>query len=157
MEWGGVGMIIAGSQVLLAMAVMLVYEWRLALIAIVGVLLYLLLMRWFQKILARNYDAVRVEVGRSLGVLSESITAIPVVRAYGIEDSTKEKVAEALERRFRVEFKTFRFGNILFSTAELFAGLLTSILVVAGVAHRDKHWDVGGNPDRVPLPDQPAH
>lgn len=133
MEWGGVGMIIAGSQVLLAMTVMLFYEWRLALIAIVGVLIYLLMMRWFQRILARNYDAVRVEVGRSLGVLSESITAIPVVRAYGVEEPTTEKVGEALERRFRVEFKTFRFGNILFSTAELFAGLLTAVLIVAGI------------------------
>lgn len=133
MEWGGVGMIIASSQVILATAVMFYYEWRLALIAVTGVLIYLLMMRWFQKILARNYDALRVEVGRSLGVLSESITAIPVVRAYGIEEETKDKVAEALERRFRTEFRTFRFGNILFSTAELFAGLLTAVLIVAGV------------------------
>lgn len=133
MEWGGVGMIIAASQVMLATAVMYFYEWRLASIALVGVLIYLLLMRWFQRILARNYDAVRKEVGASLGVLSESITAIPVVRAYGTEESTKAKVAAALERRFRVEFKTARFGNILFSTAEVFAGALTAVLVVAGI------------------------
>jgi ATP-binding cassette, subfamily B, bacterial len=133
MEWGGVGMIISSSQVLLATTVMMFYEWRLALIALFGVLIYLFMMRWFQRILARNYDAVRKEVGNSLGVLSESITAIPIVRAYGTEDGTKAKVAEALERRFRVEFKTFRFGNILFSTAEIFAGLLTAVLVVTGV------------------------
>ncbi len=133
MEWGGVGMIIASSQVLLAMAAMMFYEWRLALIALVGVLIYLLMMRWFQKILARNYDAVRQEVGISLGVLSESITAIPIVRAYGTEEVTKAQVAEALERRFRVEYVTARFGNILFSTAEIFAGVLTATLVVAGV------------------------
>ncbi|MFZ0014265.1 MAG: ABC transporter ATP-binding protein, partial [Acidimicrobiia bacterium] len=133
MEWGGVGMIIASSQVILAMAVMTFYEWRLAVIAFVGVLIYLLMMRWFQRILARNYDAVRREVGISLGVLSESITAIPVVRAYGTEESTKAKVADALEKRFRVEFRTARFGNILFSSAEIFAGLLTAVLVVTGV------------------------
>jgi ABC-type multidrug transport system fused ATPase/permease subunit len=133
MEWGGVGMIIASSQVLLATAVMMFYEWRLALIALVGVLIYLFMMRWFQRILARNYDAVRTEVGASLGVLSESITAIPIVRAYGTEESTKTKVAEALQRRFQVEYKTARFGNILFSTAEIFAGLLTAVLVVAGI------------------------
>jgi ATP-binding cassette subfamily B protein len=133
MEWGGVGMVIASSQVLLATAVMMIYEWRLALIVLAGVIVYLVMMRWFQKILSRNYDEVRREVGISLGVLSESITAIPIVRAYGTEESTKAKVAEALERRFQVEFKTARFGNILFSTAEIFAGLLTAVLVVAGV------------------------
>jgi putative ABC transport system ATP-binding protein len=133
MEWGGVGMIISSSQVLLATTVMMFYEWRLALIAFFGVLIYLFMMRWFQRILSRNYDAVRREVGISLGVLSESITAIPIVRAYGTEDATKSKVAEALERRFRVEFRTARFGNILFSTAEVFAGLLTAALVATGV------------------------
>jgi putative ABC transport system ATP-binding protein len=133
MEWGGIGLIVGLSQVVLATAVMVIYEWRMALIALVGVILYLAMMRWFQKILASNYDEVRHEVGVSLGVLSESISAIPVVRSYGTEAITKTRVAEALERRFRIEFKTARFGNILYSTAEVFAGLLTAILVVAGV------------------------
>jgi putative ABC transport system ATP-binding protein len=133
MEWGGVGMVIAGSQVILALGVMIFYEWRLALVALVGVILYLLLMRWFQRVLARNYDTVRVEVGRSLGVLSESISALPVVRSYGIEGSTREKVADALEKRFWIEFRTARLGNILFSSAEVFAGALTAGIVVGGI------------------------
>ncbi|MGH8914440.1 MAG: ABC transporter ATP-binding protein [Acidimicrobiia bacterium] len=133
MEWGGVGMVIATSQVLLALAVMFFYEWRLALVAVTGVLLYLILMRWFQQVLARNYDRVRSEVGRSLGVLSEAISAIPVVRAYGIEEPTTDKVADALESRFWIEFRTARFGNILFSSAEVFAGALTAAVVVGGI------------------------
>jgi putative ABC transport system ATP-binding protein len=133
MEWGGVGMVIAGSQVILALGVMVFYEWRLALVALVGVVLYLLLMRWFQRVLARNYDTVRVEVGQSLGVLSESISALPVVRSYGIEGSTRGKVADALEKRFWIEFRTARLGNILFSSAEVFAGALTAGIVVGGI------------------------
>ncbi|MGA8039909.1 MAG: ABC transporter ATP-binding protein [Acidimicrobiia bacterium] len=133
MEWGGVGLVIATSQVMLALVAMLVYQWRLALVAVVGVLLYLLVMRWFQNVLARNYDRVRGEVGRSLGILGESISAIPVVRAYGIESSTTVKVADALERRFWTEFRTSRFGNVLFSSAEIFAGTLTAAIVVAGI------------------------
>lgn len=133
MEWGGVGLIVGSSQVFLAMTVMLIYEWRLALIALGFVAFYLLMMRWFQRILAKNYDDVRHEVGRSLGVLSESISAVPVVRAYGTEKRTRERVADALERRFRIEFITNRFANMLFSTAEVFAGLITATLIVVGV------------------------
>lgn len=133
MEWGGVSLVVASSQMLLATAVMFFYQWRLALISVVGVFLYLFLMRWFQRILRKNYDSVRIEVGKSLGVLSESITAIPVVRAYGTEEATKAKVADALESRFRREFRTNWFGNSLFSSAEIFAGLLTAAIVVAGV------------------------
>ncbi len=133
MEWGGIGLIVGLSQVVLAMAVMVTYEWRMALIALGGVVIYLMMMRWFQRILAANYDEVRHEVGVSLGVMSESISAIPVVRAYGIEDTTKARVAGAMEKRFRIEFTTGRFGNILYSTAEIFAGILTATLIVAGV------------------------
>lgn len=134
MEWGGVGLIIAASQVLLATTAMIFYQWRLALIALAGVILYLLMMRWFQRILSRKYDQVREEVGASMGVLSEAITAIPVIRAYGTEERTQSRVAEALQRRFRAEFTTARFGNALFSTAEVFAGALTAIIIAAGIA-----------------------
>jgi ATP-binding cassette, subfamily B, bacterial len=133
MEWGGVSLVVASSQVLLATAVMFVYQWRLALISLIGVFLYLLMMRWFQRILQRNYDSVRVEVGNSLGVLGEAITAIPVVRAYGTEQATQLKVSEALESRFQREFRTNWFGNSLFSSAEIFSGTLTAVIVVAGV------------------------
>ncbi len=133
MEWGGIGLIVASSQVFLATTAMVIYQWELAVIAVLGVLVYLFMMRWFQRILSKKYDAVRREVGVSLGVLSESIMAIPVVRAYGNEKSTTARVAEALERRFDVEWKTARFGNILFSSAELFAGLLTATLITVGV------------------------
>jgi ATP-binding cassette, subfamily B, bacterial len=133
MEWGGVSLVVASSQVFLATTVMFFYQWRLALISLVGVFLYLLLMRWFQRILQKNYDSVRIEVGQSLGVLSEAITAIPVVRAYGTEEATQEKVAEALESRFKREFRTNWFGNSLFSSAEIFAGALTAAIVVGGV------------------------
>ncbi len=133
MEWGGIGLIVGLSQVVLATAVMVIYERRMALIALGGVVIYLIMMRWFQRILAANYDEVRHEVGVSLGVMSESISAIPVVRAYGTEDTTKARVASAMEKRFRVEFTTGRFGNILYSTAEIFAGILTATLIVAGV------------------------
>jgi ATP-binding cassette subfamily B protein len=133
MEWGGVSLVVASSQVLLATSVMFYYQWRLALISVIGVSMYLFLMRWFQRILRRNYDSVRVEVGRSLGVLSESISAIPVVRAYGVEEETQDRVAEALESRFRREFRTNWFGNSLFSSAEIFAGTLTAAVVIGGV------------------------
>jgi putative ABC transport system ATP-binding protein len=133
MEWGGVSLVVASSQVLLATSVMFFYQWRLALISLVGVFLYLFLMRWFQRILRKNYDSVRIEVGRSLGVLSESISAIPVVRAYGVEAETQERVAEALESRFQREFRTNWFGNSLFSSAEIFAGTLTAAIVIGGV------------------------
>lgn len=133
MEWGGIGLVISTSQVLVAVAAITVYEWRLGVVALVAMVAYVSIMRLFQKMLRRRYDLVRAEVGKSLGVMSEAISALPVVRAYGIEDPTKDKVAVAMDRRFRAEFRAARFGSSIFSSAELFAGFLTVLMIVGAV------------------------
>ena len=65
-----------------------------------------------------------------------------MVRAYGVERGTQSKVAAALEDRFQSEYRTMRFGNILFSSAELFAGILMAAVVAAGLV-------VGTTPGRL--------
>jgi putative ABC transport system ATP-binding protein len=137
MDWGGVGMVIGAAQVLLAMAIMLWYRWQLALLVLAGVVIYALLLAWFQRILQRAHDQVRVRIAESLGAMSEAISGLPVVRAYGAEDTTLHKVEDVLERQFRAEFRTGRLGAFLFSSAELFAGLITAAVIGAGVVLGD--------------------
>lgn len=132
-EWGGVIFIVNATQVIVALTVMAVYEWRLALIVLAAVLVYAAVLLWFQRILQRNYDRVRGVVADSLAVMGEAITALPEVRAYGVEDATLARVDEALEKRFQVEFRTAAFGNLLFSTAELFAASVTAGVVAIGL------------------------
>ncbi len=133
MDWGGVGMVIGAAQVLLAMAVMLIYGWQLALMVFVGVLIYAVLLAWFQRILQRAHDQVRLRIAESLATMGEAISGLPVVRAYGAESATLDKVEAVLEEQFRAEFKTGRLGAFLFSSAELFAGLITAVVILVGV------------------------
>lgn len=132
-EWGGVVFIINATQVLIAIGAMAVYEWHLALLVVTAVVIYAGVLLWFQRILQRNYDRVRSVVADSLAVMGEAVTALPEIRAYGVERTTNRRVHEALDRRFRVEFRTAAFGNVLFSTAELFAASLTAAVVAAGL------------------------
>ena len=62
MDWGGVGLLTSGSQVLLALAAMYWYQWQLAVLVTVGIIVYSALMVWFQRILQRSYDRVRRRV-----------------------------------------------------------------------------------------------
>ncbi|HSM01377.1 MAG TPA: ABC transporter ATP-binding protein [Acidimicrobiia bacterium] len=133
MEWGGVMFLVNGTQVLAALAVMAVYEWRLALIVLVGVIVYASSLLWFQKILRRRHDRVRERVADSLAVMGEAINALPEVRAHGAEQVTMNRVDDALEARFQAQFKAAHFGNVLFATAELFAATLTAIVVAVGL------------------------
>ncbi|GIU91476.1 MAG: hypothetical protein KatS3mg011_0382 [Acidimicrobiia bacterium] len=133
MEWGGMAMLVGASQVVLAVAAMMAYRWQLALLVVAGVTVYGLMLFWFQRILARAHDAVRRRVADSMSAVGESISGLPVIRAYGVEGPTLHRVREAVDRQFAAEFRTFTLGSILFSSAELFAGLLTAGVVAAGV------------------------
>lgn len=132
-EWGGVVFVVNATQVLVAIVAMTVYEWRLALLVMAAVLVYAVVLLWFQRILQRNYDRVRGVVADSLAAMGEAVTALPEVRAYGVERTALQRVIDALERRFSAEFRTAAFGNALFSTAEIFAAGLTAGVVVAGL------------------------
>ena len=132
-EWGGVVFVVNATQVLVAIVAMTIYEWRLAALVVVAVIIYAFVLLWFQRILQRNYDRVRAVVADSLAVMGEAVTGLPEVRAYGIEQVTMQRVRDALERRSRTEFRTAAFGNTLFSTAEVFAASLTAGVVAAGV------------------------
>lgn len=133
MEWGGVGMILGLSQVVLAVVVMLVYQWQMAAAVVVGVVAYTSMVAFFQTVLSRAYDRVRERVGDSLGVMSEAISGLPTIRAYGVEDIVTARVEKTLDDQFNAEVRTAIFASSLFSSAELFAGFLTAMVVALGV------------------------
>ena len=133
MEWGGVMFLVNGTQVSATLVVMFVYDWRLALLVLLGASVYAASLLWFQRILRRRYDKVRATVATSLTVMGEAISGLPSVRAYAAEAITQQRVDEALEARFRAEFKAGHFGNVLFATSEIFAATLTAAVVVGGL------------------------
>jgi ATP-binding cassette, subfamily B, bacterial len=133
MEWGGVGMLVGTAQVSLVVVVMVAYDWRLASLVILAAVLYALLLLAFQQVLRRAYDGVRVRVGESLGAMSEAISGLPTIRAYGAEGRTRHRVDAALDAQFRAEFRTGALGAAMFSSAEIFAAMVTAGVVVGGV------------------------
>jgi putative ABC transport system ATP-binding protein len=87
----------------------------------------------FKRILSRAHDGVRERVGDSLSATGEAISGLATVRAYGIEAEMTQKVDESLDRQFSAEVKTAILASSLFSSAELFAGILTAVVVGVGV------------------------
>jgi ATP-binding cassette, subfamily B, bacterial len=133
MEWGGVGMLVGAAQVSLVLTVMVVYDWRLALMVVIAGVLYALLLLLFQQVLRRAYDRVRVRVGESLAAMSEAISGLPTIRAYGAEGRTRQRVDTALDAQFRAEFRTGALGAAMYSSADIFAAMVTAGVVVGGV------------------------
>lgn len=133
MEWGGVGMVLGSAQIVLALLVMFIYGWQLALAITVGVAVYTAMVIVFQRVLSRAHDRVRERVADSLAVTGEAISGLSTVRAYGVEDVVMARVDEKLDDQFKAEVNTAIFASSLFSSAELFAGVLTALVVGLGV------------------------
>lgn len=133
MEWGGIGMMLGVTQLVLAMGVMLIYRWQLAVVVLVGVVIYATMIVVFQRILSRAHDRVRERVGDALSATGEAISGLSTVRAYGIEEAMSQKVDESLDRQFSAEVRTAILASSLFSSAELFAGILTAVVIGVGV------------------------
>ncbi len=69
----------------------------------------------------------------SLAVTGEAISGLTTVRAYGMESVVGGRVDETLDRQFSAEVRTAVLSSSLFSSAELFAGMLTAAVVGFGV------------------------
>jgi ATP-binding cassette, subfamily B, bacterial len=142
-EFGGIGMLVGSAQVVLVVAVMVVYDPRLAVFVVATAVTYGLLLLLFQRVLRRAYDTVRVRVGESLAAMSEAIAGLPTVRAYGTEQRVLDRVQGRLRAQFRAEFRTGALGATMFSSAELFAASLTAGVVALGVWSADAGLTAG--------------
>ena len=119
---------------MLAIVVMAIYEWRLAVLVLSAAILYAILLIFFQRILQRAHDDVRERVAISMSRLGETIAGVAVVRAYGAESAAKARVDESFEHQYEAEFRTAKLGAVLFSSAEVFTGLITVAVIGVGVA-----------------------
>jgi ATP-binding cassette, subfamily B, bacterial len=117
-----------GGQALLSLVVMLVYSVPLGLAVLVMLPLITATIRWFQKRLDAAYLIVRERVGRMLAVLAEVVVGAPVIRAYGAESRTRERLGKAIEGHRQSGVK----AGVL-SSAFSGAGELLSAIVIAGV------------------------
>jgi len=133
MQWGGVVLIVNVGQLILATVVMTVYSWRLTLVVLVAFGPLAFGLRWFQRRLARAYDRLRAKVAAMLGALGESVVAAEVIRAYGAERRTRERVDRTVDEQFRAGYRAARLGGFMFASGEVFASIAIAACVVVGV------------------------
>jgi ATP-binding cassette, subfamily B, bacterial len=133
-RWGGLAWILNSALMLAALVAMVVYDWRLALVAVVTVAPLLAVLRVMQRRVVLAWDAVRTRVGESLAAISESIQGAAVIRAYGVQEQAQRRVMRSVEARRRAEVRAGTIGAIFFPSGELFGVLTTAAVVLVGLA-----------------------
>ena len=132
-QWGGVILIVRGGQALLALTAMAVYSWQLTLVVLVVVGPMAPLIYWFQGRLSAAFDLVRERHAAMMTAVSESVVGAATVRAYGIEDRTEQRISKRIGDEFWAQFRAGRLASMMFSSAEVVAGVAMAAVVVVGV------------------------
>ena len=132
-QWGGLQMMVAGAQLVVATALMAYYSWQLTLLVYACFLPLGLGLRAVQPRLAVAYSAVRERVGELLGAVGESVVGAQVIRAYGVERRTADRIDSAIGEYQDAEVRAQSLAAVMFSSGEIVAGVANAGVVVAGV------------------------
>ena len=131
--FGGLLFVVSVGQMIVATVLMLVYSWELALVVWLCFAPLFLSIRWFQRKLSAAYTVVRHQVGVLLGAISEPVVGAAVVRAYGVEARTQERIDTAIDDWEAAYVKAQNYTVISFSLGGISAGLANAGVIVIGV------------------------
>ena len=133
LQFGGVILLVSMGQLIVATVIMAVYSWQLTLVVYAAFAPLFLFIRAFQRQLAAAYQVVRERVGVLLSAIAESVVGAAVIRAYGVQRRTEQRLDESIDAYRRAQFGAMRRSVYPFSAGELTAGLANASVVVVGV------------------------
>ncbi len=144
MNWGGLNLLTATSQLIVTGTVMFVYSWRLTVVVLILFVPFVVAARMFQQRLTVAYALVRERVGIMLGRLAEAIVGAPVIRAYGVEPDIQDGLDEAIEGHRRASLRAGGLSAAFSGASEILSGAATAAVIVAGAIFMVAGWDTAG-------------
>ena len=138
-QFGLLQFVSAFLLLLLAVVVLFVMSWQLALVAMIVLPLLVLASIRFQKQSNRAYLDVREKVGDNLSTLQEGITGVRVIQAYGQQDARSRRFHSTNRALFDSHMHSVRVSTWYFGLVE-FAGIAATgaIIGIGGwLVHRD--------------------
>ena len=132
-RWGGLAWLIDGTLMIIVAAVMLAYNWLLAVIAIAIAIPLFFVLRYVQRHLVAAYDRARHRVGDMLAAVSELVTGAETIRAYDAGDLFERRTQAAVKARSDTQIRGNVIGAFLFPLGEVFSVITIATIVAVGV------------------------
>ena len=132
-RWGGLAWLIDGTLMIIVAAVMLAYNWLLAVIAIGIAIPLFLVLRIVQRHLVRAYDRARRRNGEMIGAVAELVSGAETIRAYGAGPLFAARTRVAVKRRADAQIRGNIIGAFLFPLGEVFSVVTIASIVTVGV------------------------
>ena len=132
-RWGGVAWLINGTLMLIVAAVMLAYNWLLAVITIGLSIPLFWVLRFVQRHLVSAYSRGRERNSEMLANISEMVTGAATIRIYGAGGMFARRAHRASKARSDAQARANQIAAVLFPLGELFSVITISAIVVVGV------------------------
>jgi putative ABC transport system ATP-binding protein len=132
-RWGGLAWLIDGTLMVIVSAVMLAYNWLLAVVAIAISIPLFMVLRVVQRHLVRAYDIARERNGDMLASVSEVVTGAETIRAYRAGPMFAARTKTAVKRRADAQIRGGIIGAFLFPLGEVFSVVTIAAIVAIGV------------------------
>jgi putative ABC transport system ATP-binding protein len=132
-SWGGLSLLLDGSQMIAVASVMLAYDWRLAVVAFLVSAPLVLVLRLVQSRLVHAHNISRERNAELLGVFSEMVSGAETLRAYDATNQMINNVAKDVRNRGDSNIRAGVIGAFLFPSGEVFAVFTVMAVVGAGL------------------------
>jgi ATP-binding cassette subfamily B protein len=122
---------VAGDVITLAgvVTVMLLLDWRLALVTFAAVPPLLAVALFFRPRARAAYREVRNRIARLNGFLQESLLGMPVIQLFGREPAERAEFAQLNERHRQALFRRMRYDAVLYAVVELIGSVAIAALL----------------------------
>jgi ATP-binding cassette, subfamily B, bacterial len=133
MQWGGLLIVVSAAQLVVATVIMVVYSWQLTLLVYVCFVPLTVLLYRMQPRIRRAYAGVREKVGEMLGAVAESVVGASVIRAYGSQARTAERVDQAIDRQVSAAIRAQIMTMTTSTSGELVSAIANAGIVAVGI------------------------
>jgi ABC-type multidrug transport system fused ATPase/permease subunit len=132
-SWGAVSWIVNLTIIVVAVGVIALYSWQLAILTVLVLIPIIPILKTVQRRQLQSYDALRSRVSDTLTEISETVMGIRVIRAYADAPAARRRLHGAIDRQYRAQLKARFFFAIMFPISDIFSGLTLAAIVGVGV------------------------
>ena len=133
-SWGGLALLLDGSQMLVVAIVMIAFDWRLAVVAFLVSAPLVFVLRTVQRHLVSAHTKSREKNADLLADVGEMFAGVETIQAYGAEDVFLSRALQSISRRAKANIRAGVIGAFLFPSGEVFATLTVASVIGTGLA-----------------------
>ncbi len=140
-QWGAMSWITSISLLIGTLVVMVIFSWQLTVVAVAMFLPLVPYAKIVQRGQFRSYSLLRERVAATMAETSEAVSGAAVIRAYGYENQTRERLQDAVDGHFKAQMRAQKYFSLYLPATDIVGGLAIATIAGMGIWQHEA-WDL---------------